>query len=138
MFVEGFHDAILLYALALQEVLKFGFSKKDGEKIVQQTRNRTYEGIAGQVSIDANGDRYGDFSVIAMTDPEAGTQEVIGDYYGKQGRFEIRSNVKYPWNHGRLRIDESRVSEHTNNAPCKSCKFRDLMLLCSHQRDKSL
>jgi len=44
MFVEGFHDAILLYALALQEVLKFGFSKKDGEKIVQQTRNRTYEG----------------------------------------------------------------------------------------------
>eukprot|EP00076_Gallus_gallus_P007613 XP_003643022.1 atrial natriuretic peptide receptor 3 isoform X1 [Gallus gallus] len=120
MFVEGFHDAILLYALALQEVLKFGFSKKDGEKIVQQTRNRTYEGIAGQVSIDANGDRYGDFSVIAMTDPEAGTQEVIGDYYGKQGRFEIRSNVKYPWNHGRLRIDESRVSEHTNNTPCKS------------------
>lgn len=33
-------------------------------------------GIAGQVSIDANGDRYGDFSVIAMTDVEAGTQEV--------------------------------------------------------------
>lgn len=33
-------------------------------------------GIAGQVSIDANGDRYGDFSVIAMTDLEAGTQEV--------------------------------------------------------------
>jgi hypothetical protein len=28
------------------------------------------------VSIDANGDRYGDFSVIAMTDTEAGTQEV--------------------------------------------------------------
>lgn len=28
------------------------------------------------MSIDANGDRYGDFSVIAMTDPEAGTQEV--------------------------------------------------------------
>ncbi|KAM6229867.1 atrial natriuretic peptide receptor 3 isoform 2-T2 [Porphyrio hochstetteri] len=121
MFVEGFHDAILLYALALQEVLKFGFTKKDGEKIVQQTRNRTYEGIAGQVSIDANGDRYGDFSVIGMTDPEAGTQEVIGDYYGKQGRFEVRSNVKYPWYHGRLRLDEGRVSEHTNNTPCKSC-----------------
>lgn len=28
------------------------------------------------MSIDANGDRYGDFSVIAMTDPETGTQEV--------------------------------------------------------------
>ncbi|KAM9137972.1 atrial natriuretic peptide receptor 3 isoform 1-T1 [Pangshura tecta] len=120
MFVEGFHDAILLYALALREVLKYGFSKKDGDKIVHQTRNRTYEGIAGQVSIDANGDRYGDFSVIAMTNPEAGTQEVIGDYYGKQGRFEIRSNVKYPWGPGKLRIDENRVLEHTNNTPCKS------------------
>ena len=28
------------------------------------------------MSIDANGDRYGDFSVVAMTDIEAGTQEV--------------------------------------------------------------
>ncbi|XP_019387467.1 PREDICTED: atrial natriuretic peptide receptor 3 isoform X1 [Crocodylus porosus] len=120
MFVEGFHDAILLYALALREVLRYGYSKKDGAKIIQQTRNRTYEGIAGQVSIDANGDRYGDFSVIAMTDPETGTQEVIGDYYGKQGRFEFRSNMKYPWNHGKLRVDDSRTAEHTNTTPCKS------------------
>ncbi|OWK02221.1 NPR3 [Cervus elaphus hippelaphus] len=84
MFVEGFHDAILLYVLALREVLRAGYSKKDGGKIIQQTWNRTFEGIAGQVSIDANGDRYGDFSVIAMTDTEAGTQEVIGDYFGKE------------------------------------------------------
>ena len=28
------------------------------------------------MAIDANGDRYGDFSVVAMTDIEAGTQEV--------------------------------------------------------------
>lgn len=33
-------------------------------------------GIAGQVSIDANGDRNGDFSLMAMTNVEAGTYEV--------------------------------------------------------------
>ena len=33
-------------------------------------------GIAGPVSIDANGERFGDFSVMAMTDPETGTQQV--------------------------------------------------------------
>ncbi|XP_044537422.1 atrial natriuretic peptide receptor 3 [Gracilinanus agilis] len=77
-------------------------------------------GIAGQVSIDANGDRYGDFSVIAMTDTEAGTQEVIGDYFGKLGRFEMRPNVKYPGGPLKLRIDETRVMEHTNSSPCKS------------------
>ncbi|XP_073933751.1 atrial natriuretic peptide receptor 3 isoform X3 [Castor canadensis] len=120
MFVEGFHDAILLYVLALHEVLRAGYSKKDGGKIIQQTWNRTFEGIAGQVSIDANGDRYGDFSVIAMTDTEAGTQEVIGDYFGKEGRFEMRPNVKYPWGPLKLRIDETRLVEHTNSSPCKS------------------
>ncbi|KAM9252948.1 atrial natriuretic peptide receptor 3 isoform 4-T4 [Dugong dugon] len=120
MFVEGFHDAILLYVLALHEVLRAGYSKKDGGKIIQQTWNRTFEGIAGQVSIDANGDRHGDFSVIAMTDTEAGTQEVIGDYFGKEGRFEMRPNVKYPWGPLKLRIDETRIVEHTNTSPCKS------------------
>lgn len=63
---------------------------------------------------------------------------MIGDYYGKQGRFEIRSNVKYPWNHGRLHLDESRVSEHTSNTPCKSCKFSDLMLLGQLRRGESM
>ncbi|XP_069483189.1 atrial natriuretic peptide receptor 3 isoform X2 [Ambystoma mexicanum] len=121
MFVEGFHDAIILYALALQELRKNGQNKREGEKLVQQMWNRTYEGIAGQVSIDASGDRYGDFSVIAMTDLDAGTQEVIGDYYGIRGHFEIRPNVKLPWGHGRLRIDENRVVEQTNTTPCKSC-----------------
>lgn len=33
-------------------------------------------GIAGQVSIDSNGDRNGDFSVMTMTDPEVGTYKV--------------------------------------------------------------
>ncbi|XP_055101587.1 atrial natriuretic peptide receptor 3 isoform X4 [Symphalangus syndactylus] len=125
MFVEGFHDAILLYVLALHEVLRAGYSKKDGGKIIQQTWNRTFEGIAGQVSIDANGDRYGDFSVIAMTDVEAGTQEVIGDYFGKEGRFEMRPNVNYPWGPLKLRIDENRIVEHTNTSPCKSCGLEE-------------
>nr|XP_020662767.1 atrial natriuretic peptide receptor 3 isoform X1 [Pogona vitticeps] len=119
MFVEGFHDAIVLYVLALREVLKNGFTKKDGEKIVHQTWNKTYEGIAGPVSIDANGERFGDFSVMAMTDPETGTQQVIGNYYGKQGQLEMFPNVKYPWEH-KLRIDDSRSSEQTSNAACKS------------------
>lgn len=33
-------------------------------------------GIAGQVSMDVNGDRNGDFSLMAMTDVNAGTYEV--------------------------------------------------------------
>ncbi|XP_063816549.1 atrial natriuretic peptide receptor 3 isoform X2 [Pseudophryne corroboree] len=119
MFVEGFHDAIILYAIALHEAVKSGFSKKEGEKLVHRMWNRTYEGIAGQVSIDANGDRYGDFSVIAMTDLEAGTQEVIGDYFGIQGYFDVRPNVKLLWGSGRIRLEENKVFEQLT--PCKTC-----------------
>ncbi|KAG8131197.1 putative Atrial natriuretic peptide receptor 3 protein [Naja naja] len=104
MFVEGFHDALVLYVLALREVLKNGFTKKDGDKIVHQSWNRTYEGIAGPVSIDASGERFGDFSVI-------------GNYYGKQGRLEIIPSANYLWEQ-RLKIDDSRGLEHTNNAAC--------------------
>ncbi|KAL4617503.1 atrial natriuretic peptide receptor 3-like isoform X4 [Arapaima gigas] len=89
MFVEGFHDALLLYSLALQEAVKNGFSKKNGSQITQLMWNRTFEGIAGQVSIDANGDRNGDFSVMAMTDLEAGTYKAIFNYFGINGSFQV-------------------------------------------------
>ncbi|XP_035236216.1 atrial natriuretic peptide receptor 3 isoform X1 [Anguilla anguilla] len=88
MFMEGFHDALLLYALALHEVVKNGFSKKDGVQITQSMRNRTFEGIAGQVSIDENGDRNGDFSVMAMTDTQSGTYEAVFNYFGVNQSFQ--------------------------------------------------
>lgn len=45
MFVEGFHDALLLYAIALHEAMKNGHNKKDGVEITHRMRNRTFEGI---------------------------------------------------------------------------------------------
>ncbi|CAH6787374.1 Npr3 [Phodopus roborovskii] len=50
---------------------------------------------------------------------------VIGDYFGKEGRFKMRSNVKYPWGPLKLRIDETRIAEHTNSSPCKSCGLEE-------------
>ncbi|KAF7646845.1 hypothetical protein LDENG_00181520 [Lucifuga dentata] len=89
MFVEGFHDAMLLYAIALHEAMKSGFSKKDGAEITTCMWNRTFEGIAGQVSLDVNGDRNGDFSLMSMTNTEAGTYEVVANYFGMNGSFEV-------------------------------------------------
>ncbi|KAI3372221.1 hypothetical protein L3Q82_022659 [Scortum barcoo] len=44
MFVEGFHDAMLLYAIALHEAMKNGYSKKNGTEITSRMWNRTFEG----------------------------------------------------------------------------------------------
>ncbi|CAL8348221.1 unnamed protein product [Lota lota] len=89
MFLEGFHDALLLYAIALHEAMKKGYSKKDGAQITAHMWNRTFEGIAGQVSMDANGDRDQDFSIMAMTRPEAGTYEVVANYFAINGSFQV-------------------------------------------------
>nr|XP_046242061.1 atrial natriuretic peptide receptor 3 [Scatophagus argus] len=89
IFVEGFHDAMLLYAMALHEAMKNGYSKKNGTEITSQMWNRTFEGIAGEVSMDINGDRIGDFSLMAMTNVEAGTYEVVANYFGVNGTFQL-------------------------------------------------
>ncbi|XP_066511054.1 atrial natriuretic peptide receptor 3-like isoform X2 [Hoplias malabaricus] len=89
IFMEAFHDALLLYALALDEAMKSGFSKKNGTEISHRMWNRTFEGIAGQVSMDANGDRNGDFSVISMTNTEAGTYEAVMHYFGTNRSIQI-------------------------------------------------
>ncbi|TKS78062.1 Atrial natriuretic peptide receptor 3 [Collichthys lucidus] len=89
MFVEGFHDAMLLYAIALHEAIKNGYTKKNGTQITSRMWNRTFEGIAGQVSMDVNGDRNGDFSLMAMTDVETGTYEVVANYFGANGTFQL-------------------------------------------------
>ncbi|KAM6930942.1 atrial natriuretic peptide receptor 3 [Xenentodon cancila] len=89
MFVEGFHDAMLLYAIALHEAMKNGFSKKNGTEITLLMWNRTFEGIAGQVSIDTSGDRNGDFSLMSMTDVEAGTYEAVANYFGANRTFQL-------------------------------------------------
>ncbi|XP_061836468.1 atrial natriuretic peptide receptor 3 isoform X3 [Nerophis lumbriciformis] len=95
MFVEGFHDALLLYAVALHDAMKQGYSKKNGTQIISHMWNTTFEGIAGQVSVDANGDRNGDFSLMAMTDAEAGTYEVVANYFGVNESLQLLSNFKH-------------------------------------------
>lgn len=44
MFVEGFYDAMLLYAIALYEAMKNGYSKLNGSEITSRMWNRTFEG----------------------------------------------------------------------------------------------
>lgn len=89
MFMEGFHDALLLYAIAVHDAMKNGYSKRNGTEVTSRMWNRTFEGIAGQVSIDANGDRHGDFSLMSMTDVEAGTYEIVANYFGENETFQL-------------------------------------------------
>uniref|UniRef100_A0A674JNS2 Atrial natriuretic peptide receptor 2 n=1 Tax=Terrapene triunguis TaxID=2587831 RepID=A0A674JNS2_9SAUR len=77
-----FYDGVLLYAMALNETLAEGGSKKDGTRIVQKMRDRKFQGVTGLVSMDGNNDRDTDFSLWVMGDPESGEYEVAGQSLG--------------------------------------------------------
>ncbi|EMP26968.1 Atrial natriuretic peptide receptor 2 [Chelonia mydas] len=82
-----FYDGVLLYAMALNETLAEGGSKKDGTRIVQKMRDRKFQGVTGLVSMDSNNDRDTDFSLWVMGDPESGEYEVAGHYVGAEKKL---------------------------------------------------
>lgn len=95
-FVGAFHDAVILYALALNETLANNRSITNGTEITHRMWNRTFEGITGTVSIDSNGDRNADYSLLDM-DPNTGKFEVVANYFGKDKKYMPVPNTEIHW-----------------------------------------
>ncbi|EFX72574.1 hypothetical protein DAPPUDRAFT_201000 [Daphnia pulex] len=80
-FVAAFHEAVLLYAIALNETLAAGGDVSNGTAITSRMWGRTFVGISGNVSMDENGDRNADYSLLDM-DPITGIFQVVANCYG--------------------------------------------------------
>ncbi|KAI8507873.1 Nitrogen permease regulator 2 [Branchiostoma belcheri] len=110
-FVGAFHDAVLLYSLALNETLANGEDPRDGTAITQRMRNRSFEGnktlfiqsldisrISGNVTMDEKGDRENDFSLLDMVDPATGSFQIVANYHHDRGnQFEDVPGVSIHW-----------------------------------------
>ncbi|KAK3708696.1 hypothetical protein RRG08_010848 [Elysia crispata] len=94
-FVGAFYDAVILYAHALNETIEAGGNVSDGINITRRMWNRTFEGITGKVSIDENGDRNADYSLLDM-DPKTGKFQVVADYYGTTKEYKELKNIHWP------------------------------------------
>ncbi|XP_052084287.1 atrial natriuretic peptide receptor 1-like isoform X6 [Mytilus californianus] len=99
-FVGAFHDAVILYALALNETLAANKSITDGAEITNRMWNRTFEGITGTVSIDKNGDRNADYSLLDMN-PHTHKFEVVANYFGKDQEYKEVEGKHIHWAGGR-------------------------------------
>ncbi|CAG5121689.1 unnamed protein product, partial [Candidula unifasciata] len=99
-FVGAFHDAVILYAIALNESLAANVSISNGSEITRRMWNRTFTGITGTVSIDDNGDRNADYSLLDM-DPKTSIFKVVANYFGNIKKYQPVDNVSIHWAGGR-------------------------------------
>ncbi|XP_021340700.1 atrial natriuretic peptide receptor 1-like [Mizuhopecten yessoensis] len=82
-FIGAFHDAVLLYGMALNESLNNIDHSiiKDGYTFTRSMWNRTFQGVTGSVIIDDNGDRETSYSILDL-DPNTGEFHVIANFFG--------------------------------------------------------
>ena len=94
-FIGSFYDAIILYASALTETLAANYSIWDGKEVTKRMWNRTFHGIMGNVSMDANGDRDTDYSLLDYN-RETDRFEVVGHYDGSSRSYVPLQQIRWP------------------------------------------
>ncbi|XP_007895384.2 atrial natriuretic peptide receptor 2 [Callorhinchus milii] len=119
-FIAGcFYDGITLYAMALNETLAAGGTKKDGLIITRNMLDRQFQGVTGLVSIDENGDRDIDFSLWDMVNTETGEYEVVAHYLGIKKQIFWIPNLEIHWPLGFPPVDNPPCVFDTENPSCK-------------------
>ncbi|KHN79068.1 Atrial natriuretic peptide receptor 1 [Toxocara canis] len=93
-FISAFYDAVLLYAIALNETLTEGLDPRNGHNITSKMWSRTFVGITGNVSIDENGDRYSDYSLLDLDPAQEKFVEVA--YYSGASN-ELKQVSEFHW-----------------------------------------
>lgn len=88
--MSSFHDAVLLFANALNDSIReLGDDSAltqalNGTRLTQLMWGRSFRGITGNVSIDTNGDRLSDYSLLDMN-PNTSHFEIVADYFHSSG-----------------------------------------------------
>ncbi|XP_026332130.1 atrial natriuretic peptide receptor 1 isoform X2 [Hyposmocoma kahamanoa] len=102
-FVAAFYDAVVLYALALNDTLQHveepGFTLA-GARLISNMWNRTFQGITGEVVIDANGDRVASYSLLDMN-PNTSKFEVVATYVARNSSLQFIKGRPIHWAGGR-------------------------------------
>ncbi|XP_072021368.1 atrial natriuretic peptide receptor 1-like [Amphiura filiformis] len=113
------HDSIILYSLAINETLAENGNVSDGLALTKKMWGRSFEGISGTLTIDANGDRDGDYSMWNMVDVEKGILMVVANFYGASNTYEIIQDVVWPDGRTEPPLDEPFCGFDNDNPECK-------------------
>ncbi|XP_022100537.1 atrial natriuretic peptide receptor 1-like [Acanthaster planci] len=128
-FATSFHDALILYSLAINETLHEGGDIRDGMALREKMWNRTFQGIGGEVGITANGDRVAVYSLWDMTDTENGVFEVVADYYGITQEIKFRKPIIWHGGNGEVPRDTPICGFYNENPECNPKENNTVLLV---------
>lgn len=123
-FVTAFYDAVLLYAYALNASIERNPQTLNGPingtELVHLMWDRSFIGITGNVTIDKNGDRISDYSLLDM-DPESGLFHIVANYYNRSGLQYVEGKSIH-WAGGRTEApsDTPECGFDNSLCPCKA------------------
>lgn len=126
-FVTAFYDAVLLYAYALNDSISSDpnalYKPINGTRLSHLMWNRSFQGITGNVTIDKNGDRISDYSLLDM-DPESGYFQIVANYFNRSG-LEYVKGKSIHWAGGRIEPPKDKPECGFDNSlcPCKASIF---------------
>lgn len=129
-FVTAFYDAVLLYAYALNQSITEDsnslYRPMNGTRMTQLMWNRHFMGITGNVTIDANGDRISDYSLLDMN-KETGYFEIVANYFNKSG-LEYVTGKSIHWAGDRIEPPPDKPLCGFDNSLCPD----NCILTCVH------
>ncbi|XP_037954574.1 atrial natriuretic peptide receptor 1 isoform X3 [Teleopsis dalmanni] len=118
-FVTSFYDGVLLYANALNDSIREDPSVLtrpiNGTDMVRRMWNRSFKGITGNVTIDANGDRVSAYSLLDMN-PTTGRFEIVAHFL--HNRLEYVPGKQIHWAGDRLEAPPDRPTCGYDGALC--------------------
>ncbi|XP_077995970.1 atrial natriuretic peptide receptor 1-like [Glandiceps talaboti] len=99
-YFAGFlHDAVILYALALHDVLESGGSASDGEDVFTAMTFQQFKGITGRVATDVQADREPDFCIFHLQNND---YEVVAFAFNVEQMYEEKPDIQIIWPGGSL------------------------------------
>ncbi|XP_067686986.1 atrial natriuretic peptide receptor 3-like [Haliotis asinina] len=93
--ITGYYNAFSIYARVLNETLADGDDPYDGRQMTRRMRNRTFEGIAGPITLNENNGRDSNLALHDISD--TGEIVVVGVYMGKERVYKQLENREIIW-----------------------------------------
>lgn len=118
------HDAVVLYALAVHDVLQREGNFTDGRVLVKHMTNRSFEGVSGSVFIDQHGDRA---ISLQMKNFNNGKMPCVANYFRQTGKLKYR-DVTLVWPGGSVKAPLGRPECGFNNELCPAPEYWKIAL----------